>query len=494
VLCVGFVRDQCDKGIDVNHSAWVLHSVWLGGEMPLRNWANLWQLADRFEQAQATAGDDTPLMPLLWLDASAWQYAANSSWLPVQVTQAVPVPWQAACARSLGAHAKHCRWLSVNLHGRAQCVPVLVYEDMQAVLALRTEDVALADPYLRAATQTPAGWALLTQELALVPQAPAWGCEASDVAAFYALLVDHVRQHWASHGLLCLASDIVRLQVLARWPGAYVDLGDVAGLLPTLPTARTSPNAHHVFCGHHTVAIENDLMFCREAGFVHALLLGMYGAIRRTFMGMAAKLGVATQGLGLAQVAQVVLPQLDARMPMKLDVARMFDAPHTVLLEYINMAYGAAPQFGHEAVVAPYLGARPVKGHLIDHVGGFTAYQKLAHLLMPNNAHTWAHYAPSLGLEHYAPQLGWKVQGFGTLDRFIHDGRLLRDASPLADWAHAELVRLGQGLGLEASQARTLAVFAAKAYDQMKDAYFDPTQRAQCAARLVAQAHALSRG
>ena len=92
MLCVGFVRDQCDKGIDVNHSAWVLHSVWLGGEMPLRNWANLWQLADRFEQAQATAGDDTPLMPLLWLDASAWQYAANSSWLPVQVTQAVPVP------------------------------------------------------------------------------------------------------------------------------------------------------------------------------------------------------------------------------------------------------------------------------------------------------------------------------------------------------------------------------------------------------------------
>jgi hypothetical protein len=478
----------------VNQLAWVLHSVWLGGEMPLRSWSNLWRLSAGFDYLEAAtdASSNPPYMPLLWLDASAWRHVTQSSWVPVREIGLVPAHWQAACEGRLGIHAGQCRWVSMDFLGRTHCVPVMIYEEMKSVLTLRAQDTVLAAGHLNALAQTSAGLAFLTQELSLDPAAPAWGCDVDDAASFYALLVDHVRQHWAGHGLLCLASDVVRLQVLSRWPGGYVDLGDVAGLLPNLPSAMTSPNAEHVFCGHHTIAIENDVMFCRDAGFVHALLLGMYGAIRQTFIGMASKLGVSTAELNLTQIAQAVLPHLDARMPRKLDVAKMFDAPYTVLLEYINMAYGAASQFGHENLVGPYLSARTVKGHLIDHVGGFVAYQKLAHQLAPDNAKNWGRYAQSLGLEHYAPQLGWKVQGFGVLDRFIHDGRLVRDGSPLSDWAGIELQRLAQSLGLNPDQAKILAVFAADAYDQMKEAYFAPEQSAASVTRLISQAQALS--
>ena len=85
-------------------------------------------------------------------------------------------------------------------------------------------------------------------------------CHLSDVYTFdwFLTLYQHVCQRWASHGLLCLASDLLGLLVLVWKPGAYADLGDVAGRLKILPTANDA--GLHGICAHHTVAIENDLI------------------------------------------------------------------------------------------------------------------------------------------------------------------------------------------------------------------------------------------
>lgn len=459
------------------------HTIWLGGSPPLRVLNNLCHLL------HLSSADPGGCPPLLWLDRSAWQLLPRRSALPLQLLPAHQVP--AALVESLRAlrfsQPELPHWLRIEHPTGVRHAPVLLLEEHSPALAEPWQVIEPATTALAALGATPAGQRFLEQELGFSDPAAAALLQGPQLLAYLHTLLGHAQRHWAGHGLLCLASDLLRLLVLAWRPGVYGDLGDVAGRLPQLPTAADAGPAG--FCAHHTVAIENDLILASDRPTLQAITLATALWSWRSVRGIAGRLQISLPDGEPSGLLQAVLPHLDQRLPQPPSLAPLLQPPWSLLADAINLAYGAAPLFHPAAALAPYSAGRRGKELLINDVGGFTGYQKAAHYLAPANAATWACCAAQLNLGDYAPQLGWKTYGFGAIDRLIDNGRRLQEpntSAAMAAASRADLALLAESLPLSATQLEPIALLAHQLHQQLSAAHHHPQRRAHHLARVEA--------
>lgn len=473
-----------------------LHLVWLGGAVPLRCLENVHRLARMHEHESLPPAPrdplDTPYFPLLWLDRSAWDRTLAEQVTPVEPVPASAVPHslRTAANDSLDAHVAGVRWLRLDAAQQAAAesahVPVLLYEEMRHALAEPWRRTEIARERLRAMARTPEGQAFLAGQARLPGMIEASGADGAGppFAAYLGAFIDHARAAWARHGLLCLASDLLRLQVLVWRPGAYADIGDAAGLLRVLPTRRRVRAAASAFSAHCTVAIENDLVFCAERGLMQAVTLGTVLWGLRTLQDVAGRIGLQDPGTPPA-LAHAVLPALDRQMPPAPDLRPLYELPHRDLANYVNRAYGSHHLVGNPATLDMYFSGRQAKETLIDHVGGFTGYQLFADKLAPACRHVWNACQEEFGLLDYAPQLGWKTHGFGTLERLVLHGQRLRQGHPRLGSVRRELRAMSGPLGLPAHAMDALAVRVSEVHDLLRQAHFEPTRRDALVARAL---------
>ena len=485
-----------------------LHLVWLGGAVPLRGLENLHRLARLHAQEAAAAAQadpqDRPYFPLLWLDRSAWDRTLAAPVTPVAPVDPSAVP---AALRQvvdaglgpqvmdagLGPQAPVVRWLRLDAAPQAEpeavLLPVLIYEDMQPALAAAWQQTDAAWTHLRALARTPAGRDFLAREPRLpeLLQAAGAGDSGPDFAAWLELLIDHVRARWSGHGLLCLASDLLRLQALVWRPGAYADLGDIAALLRVLPTRRRTRAAQSPFCAHCTIAIENDLIFCADRARVQAVTIGtvLWGV--RALEAVAARLKLPPRPLSAPDLARAVLPALDAQMPPAPPLRPLYETPHAGLADYVNRAYGSHPLGVDPQAPQAFFSGRDTKDGLINQVGGFTGYQLFARVLAPACRAAWEEAESDFGLRDYAPQLGWKTHGFGTLERLVGHGQRLRHGHPRLASVQRELQAMAAGLELAPQAMEPLARRVSEVHDLLRQAHYEPARREALIARAIAR-------
>lgn len=473
-----------------------LHLVWLGGAVPLRGLENVHRLARMHAQEASEPvrpdPQDRAYFPLLWLDRSAWDQTLAGQVTPVEPVpgSAVPPALRAAVADGLDAHVAGVRWLRLDAAqqtaAEAVFLPVLLYEEMRHALAEPWRRTDLARERLRSMARTPAGQAFFAEQVRLGAMVEAAGADGAgpQFGAYLGLFIDHARSSWARHGLLCLASDLLRLQALVWRPGAYADIGDAAGLLRVLPTLRRVRAAESLFSAHCTVAIENDLVFCSEQALMQAVTVGTLIWSLRTLQATAGRLGVPDPGSPSA-LAHAVLPALDRQMPPAPDLRPLYETPHVGLANYVNRAYGSHHLVGDPAALGPYFSGRQAKETLIDHVGGFTGYQLFADRLAPACRRVWQICQVEFGLLDYAPQLGWKTHGFGTLERLVGHGQRLRQGHPRLASVRRELHAMSTTLGLPASTMEPLALRVSEVHDLLRQAHFEPARRDALIARAL---------
>ena len=437
--------------------ALALHLIWIGHAPPLRAMQNLCHVLNLFESELSTRQEQSvqsqSCIPLLWLNQSAWSQIIKQQVMPATICdwQDVPHRWLDCLQDLLQGDCEQCRWLHLNGHH----LPVMLVED--GISSLRQ------------------AWTCRQQAMDLFAHVFSPPVDQlrhlSDVCTFegFLTLYQHVCQQWASHGLLCLASDLLRLLVLVWKPGAYVDLGDVAGRLMVLPTANDAGS--NGICAHHTVAIENDLIVACDQIKLMTIVLGAHLRSLTSISRIALNLGIhARSGLDLLQR---VLPHLDHQLPTPPpDVAQLFRPPWLRLADYINLAYGAPPIFNYGPDLSPYTQVSRGKQLLVNDVAGFTGFQSTSHRLLPANRQNWNLLADRYGLADYAPQLGWKTYGYGTIDRIIDLGLQLSRADCRSQKAIDEdLAVLSNTIHIPLHSMQQLATFCSTIFVHLRDAH-----------------------
>jgi hypothetical protein len=479
--------------------ALAFHTIWLGSTPPLRALENQIHLLTLFEAQLPLwphlAMERRPCIPLLWLDRQAWQQLGHGAALPLTPCSAdqVPQAWL-ACTDALFASPPQSsqpapitchHWLRIASPAGTHHLPVLIVEEMLLALAQPWQHLQPAVAILQDLAVTDEGATFLKRELALGDPATSGLLEGPPLLDWLLALFSHAQQQWRAHGLLCLASDLLRLLALIRLPGVYSDLGDVAGRLQALPTAESAGPSG--FCAHHTVAIENDLILATNPVRLQAITMatGLWSA--RTIRAIATRLQLDPTGVPPLELLQAVLPHLDHRLPPPPALQPLFQPPWSRLADFINLAYGAPQVFHPREALAAYAAGYRGKELLINDVGGFTGYQKAAHHLAPANFTTWADLAMQHGLADYAPQLGWKTYGFGTIDRLIDLGQRLRTDQLLEAGdtpARAELALIADGLGMSAARLEPLAVLCCRLHQLLGRAWFEPQNRCHWLAQV----------
>lgn len=479
------------------------HLIWMGKAPSVRSVANAHRLAGLFMDGLGVyddlAPEDQPYLPLLWVDQSAQSAMLAQGAVSIALASwgDVPAALRGAATQALGEHAACCRWFKICLLERVCFLPFLLYEDMRVHLGAPWLDLADVVVHYERLWAQQEGQALLRS---LVQGAGIDSSLASvlhnisvqDVNASLSWLTEHARAQWGQHGLMCLASDLLRLQVLMLLPGAYVDLGDAAGLMLRLPTRRLVGAEWCEFCGHQTVAIENDVIFCHSPSLMKSITLGVYLWTTQTLRGIVRRQSgeLAAQGTTL-ELLQRALPQIDARMPVAPDMALLFAPPYTTLANYVCRAYGGQPFFEGAESLNVFFQVRQGRELLIDRVGGFTGYQKFAFYLAPHSKHQWMACAASFGLDSYAPQLGWKSYGFGVVDTLVHNAKMIKAQHALSACLRLELNQLAKDLGVEGEQFLRIAFFCEQVFNWGSLSHQDPSKRALYASKTLAAAQAL---
>jgi hypothetical protein len=462
------------------------HTIWLGACPPLRVLLNLKHLLSLFEHElsvrQAQALDQQAAIPLLWLDASAWAALQLHAPLPLNSVsvEEVPPSWHLCAAELFDSHPVSPHWIHFHDGGPMAVCPVLVVEEVFPVLVGNWQSIPFSVQCLSGPAQD--GWAhFLRVELGSAgPAMPAFA-DGLELLRYFQTLICHTQQHWAASGLLCLASDLLRLLVLSWLPGAYGDLGDVAGRLRVLP--RAADGGPEGFCGHHTVAIENDLILCTRRPLLQAITLATGLWSWRRVRSIAQRHGLAWSGVPADQLLRSVLPLLDCHLPVPPSLEELLQPPWIRLADWISMAYGAAPLFLPASTFAAFTAGRQGKELLINEIGGFTGYQKAASWLAPSNAGTWSLCADRFGLADYAPQLGWRMAGFGLIDRLVDLGRRLeQDGEARLKGDELQAVRRDLGLlalrlPLTVQQLEQLSVFCYQLHSLLALAHLYPASR-----------------
>jgi hypothetical protein len=437
------------------------------------------------------------------MDDSAWTSTLNGAAPMIESVRGMAVHGGLfeAAQQCLAIEAGKILWLRMDTGAGPADLPVVLYETVRPLILEAWVDIRDAVAVLQHLTQSPAGRELLGSRSRLAEWVRGLGAAGAgpDLAEYVAVLIDHARARWAGHGLLCLASDLLRLQALAWRPGAYVDVGDVAGLLAKLPSLRGVYADLTPFCAHCTVAIENDLIFCADRAVGRALMIATLLWSLQSMEQMAEKLLPAPgrppasgwtgdSGMSIAmaapsracsprELADAVLPAIDARMPKAPALRELFAWPHVDLANYINRAYGSSHLVGDPTTLEAYFEGRAVKEYLIDHVGGFTGYQLFAGRLAPSCRGVWQRCCSAFGLQDYAPQLGWKTHGFGTLERLVDLGRRLARTACAAPGVRRDLEAIGKGLGMSLTEISAAARRVADVYDALRQAHLDPGRR-----------------
>lgn len=475
----------------------LMHMIWLGGAPPMRGIANLHKIAKLFSEAlvgyEALPDEDQPYMPLLWMDVPAQRATLQESVIPIAMASIAEIPdaLQKIAALSLKAFSCHCRWFKISLNQEACFVPVLLYEDMQPFLEAPWFDLSDLQEHCKAVWDSKGGRALLKSEVCFCDDAGSISAalekiSGQDIAACLKLLTDHARTQWGAHGLLCFASDLLRLQAVLLLPGAYIDMGDVAGKMTCLPTGRRVHVKDSAFCGHQTIAIENDIFFCQSPALMKAITFGAYLWSVNTFRQIARRLGsIPHSGPSPSDIMRLVLPYIDARMPPSPDIRILLSPPFTTLANYICIAYGGRPMFEDATHLNGFFQGRVGRERLIDNVGGFTGYQKFAFYLAPRSGELWNRCAAEFGLDEYFPQLGWRAYGFGVVDALVNNAGILTRPHPLREYAVADLNRLASKFGMNAARFQRLAVFCAEVIELGRCAYFEPAKRELCRSRIL---------
>ena len=414
--------------------ALALHLIWIGHAPPLRAMQNLCHVLNLFESELSTRQEQSvqsqSCIPLLWLNQSAWSQIIKQQVMPATICdwQDVPHRWLDCLQDLLQGDCEQCRWLHLNGHHP----PVMLVED--GISSLRQ----------------------------------AWSCrqQAMDLfARVFSPLVDQFRHR----------SDLLRLLVLVWKPGAYVDLGDVAGRLMMLPTANDAGS--NGICAHHTVAIENDLIVACDKVKLMTIVLGAHLRSLTSISRIALNLGIhARSGLDLLQR---VLPHLDHQLPTPPpDVAQLFRPPWLRLADFINLAYGASPIFNYGPDLSPFRQVSKGKELLVNDVAGFTGFQITAHRLLPANRQNWNLLEDRYGLADYAPQLGWKTYGCGTIDRIIDSGLQLNHSDCRSQKVIDEhLAVLSNIIHIPLHSMQQLAIFCANIFVHLRDAHVGSTGR-----------------
>jgi len=472
--------------------------IWLGDAPPMGAIVNLHRMAKLFSETlmeyAALPDLDKPYLPLLWMDASAQQATLEKSVIPVGMASNAEIPeaLQKIAATSLQTYSRHCAWLKISINQETCFMPMLLYQDIAPFLETPWLDLSDVEVHCKTLLGSVGGRDLLKSVLGFCPDASAlstWLKEINgrDTAAYLRQLTDHSRIRWGIHGLLCFSSDLLRLQALLLFPGAYIDLGDAAGKITCLPTGRRVCAKDSAFCGHQTVAIENDLFFCQDRSLMKAITLGVYLWSANTFRQIARRLGSITlSGQSPSEIMRLTLPYLDARMPSAPDIKILFSPPFTTLANYLCIAYGSLPMFETAVPLNGFSQGKLGKESLINDVGGFTGYQKFAFYLAPRSGEVWSRCAAEFGLDDYAPQLGWKIAGFGVVDALIHNARiLLTSMHPLRQYAIEDLNRLARKYDLDALRFQRIAVFCANVTELGRRAHFEPAQRDVCIAQIL---------
>lgn len=208
-----------------------------------------------------------------------------------------------------------------------------------------------------------------------------------------------------------------------------------------------------------------------------AIVLGAQLRSLPSISRIAQKLGIQSRyGLDLLQS---VLPHLDYQLPNPPpDVARFFHPPWLRLADCINLAYGASPIFDYGPDLSLFMQVGKGKELLMNEVAGFTGFQITASRLLPQNQQNWDVLEDRYGSADYAPQLGWKTYGYGTIDRIIDLGLQLSCADDRSQQAiHQDLAALSKIIHVPRQSMELLAIFCASIFVHLRDAHVGSTGR-----------------
>lgn len=460
-----------------------LHLIWIGGTLPLRCLENVHRLARMFEQQsssfQSMTKDELPYMPLLWLDQLALHQTLAASVCDISLIDAenVPPAWLESAQLCLAAESSKLHWLQLYADSFNEIefvfVPVLLVDELKKQLLQPWKNINPAWQHLRNLDQTWEGREFLQQtpNLAIVIQDHSMQDDAVFIFNYIWQLFEYVVKHWKKQGLLCMASDLLRLLVLVWKSGAYVDIGDIAARIKYLPTRKSARAQEHKFNAHYTIAIENDLIFCDDSSLIQAATIGVYVWSLTTIEAITHQHRTAPViKINQLETLFLALNLLNQKFASVPHLADLYAVPNYQIVNYINRAYGSVHLVGDSQYLLSYFQNSNGREKLINHVAGFEGYQRLLAQMVPNCKDVWLKTAPIFGLDNYAPQLGWRTYGFGLLDQMILCGRRLGQAHPSHKKVQKELMGVSSKLGISQEQVEAAALRVWEVYELLEKA------------------------
>lgn len=450
----------------------LLHLIWIDNPMPMQVAVNLHKLSTIFCASLAAYDDlslnDKPYVPLLWMNEGSYENPDRDSQLPVikipADDPAIPLGLKRIVEERLGEYGEVYKWLRISVGENYQFVPVVLYEEMKPAL-FATEG---CEEVMRAADQV----------IDLI------GERCGTISPFF-------------------VSEWMRLMILARFGGGYIDVGDVADAMVKLPTkALVKLDKDLPICVNYVefVGAENDIIFCKRelmrVLLARVLVQGFAQELATEFKDSATEeklaefLSVIKGSAGnetrkiysSLQIASGLLEEISVQLKPKLESVNL-----AVLGKiFSNLDYVCAYLLIAES---PEIGAcyRSLGGDLakdisscfdlsdlsLHWIGGWKQYKeevrkitqetinarKEGFGIQPITAAWTRSIDELLGGQVRSPELNWKKRGWTLLNRIIYDAALISDSvHPLHQYALHDLSDVQNKLALEHLSVEQLCI------------------------------------